>query len=78
MRIVAHLGDEGVGANGEIGERNRLRTHGSGTCRAPVRCWATKWIIYRTNPVVNWRAVARCSGKGGTPKKVLKSSKKVC
>jgi hypothetical protein len=27
MRIVAHLGDEGVRANGEIGERNRLRTH---------------------------------------------------
>jgi hypothetical protein len=28
MRVVAHPRDEGVGANGEIGERNRLRTHG--------------------------------------------------
>jgi hypothetical protein len=37
MRVVPHPGDEGVGANGEIGEWKRLRTHGSRTCRAPVR-----------------------------------------
>jgi hypothetical protein len=29
MRIVRHLGDEGVSSNGEIGERYRLRTHRS-------------------------------------------------
>jgi hypothetical protein len=38
MRIVLHPGDEGVGAGGKIGERNCLRTHGSSTIPARVKC----------------------------------------
>jgi hypothetical protein len=56
MGIVPHLRDEGVGANGEIGERNGLRTHEVKPIQHIENAEGISVpIVYRTNPVVNQR-----------------------
>jgi len=55
MRIVSHLGDERVSANGEIGEWNCLWTHKLPIQHIDNAEQSSIWIVYRTNPVVNPR-----------------------